>query len=401
MTELMLHIGTRKTGTSFLQQVLMDNTDTLRQAGWWQPDFIDQLNKYPLVLPFTDDRKSPDHHAFGAMDQAGAQALAVSLGEQIQSRLEPSQRWIISSESAGSRVVSDESVGAFLDYLAEYFTKITAVVYLRRQDFLVPSMYSQHVKEGVASGLSWTYCERRMVQLEHGELCQRWMRRLGPDNVRVRPYLEAYKANSKLLLDDFIATVGLPPDLGTRQPTGKRVNAGLSVEAAAFLLAINAALRTEAAQAGMPRWQMRHLFLGVMAPILGELAPGPSIKIKPTLGDQIRSYFRTQNEQLVSTLGDNAEWRTWLDQPAGDATDPRDLQPMLSQIANGRVAELLVDLAGADEFFTARRIASILSRLADPAGPVVVDLRAPDAHPMRPTKSAVQRALRRLPRQRG
>ncbi len=165
---LTFHIGTPKTGTTFLQSVLFANRELLAEQGIIYPDFHPHLkrvvfNHSKLALTF-DPTTGPRHETYETQDQAASRADLAAIFEadetaqgdetaQADEAAQSDQRWLLSTESATK--LGDDAAAELHSFLAEYFDDITIIVYLRRREFELTSRYSQRVKSG-RSDVSWS-----------------------------------------------------------------------------------------------------------------------------------------------------------------------------------------------------------------------------------------------------
>jgi hypothetical protein len=210
MRQLFLHIGTHKTGTTALQHYLFHNQAALRSIGWY----------YPRI-------GIPHGHIFGHRDLAwstlrgNAEAL-----EELTSELNtmpPEVNCVISSEDFEfcKRL---ESLQARLE---KY--EVTVILYLRRQDDLLLSEYSENLRGGSLFDGDLIQFEKKMSQskrFDYVALCRRWSEAFGSENLKVRIYTPATS-----IVDDFCNVTGIdiqqlsPPQ---RSFANTRIDARLS-----------------------------------------------------------------------------------------------------------------------------------------------------------------------------
>lgn len=339
MAELVLHIGTKKTGTTFLQRYLQVNRPMLKRAGWTYPDFLGDANHMALALPF-EERITKDHQTRSMLDGRGRARAAERLGAQLSKRVRPGQRWIITSEQFSSRLQSPAQVQAAAGFLRKYFDEITVVVFFRRQEFVFPSIYSQRVKAGGHQRWSWRFCERRLPELDYDAMYRRWSDCVGAANIVALPYFEADKRNAGQLLAAFGSASGIEFGPDAVMPTESRANRSLSAEGIAFLRAINRYVPPIGPD-GTPNHRQRSKVLeGVM-----ELTPGPSFNPGPDVIDRVTAAYERANDRLLTHLpqdgASKALWAQWLGQSPQTAEQVAEVD-----ISADRVVQLMVALAG-------------------------------------------------------
>lgn len=314
-----LHIGTKKTGSTALQVYLQDHQNDLSEAGWTYPDFLENRNHFLLALLFATETSSRlnREHDLVTVEQQVIQRQ--KFAEQLREQVRPGQRWIFSSEMFSARLQTVEEVQALADFLDQFFGDVQIIVYLRRQDFMIPSTYSQSVREGSLSSLDLRYIERRRVWFDHLAQLERWVKVFGQDKVIVRPYLERYKRGSKDLLSDFFTSLNTDIVLHPQDRTGRASkNDRLSAEGARFMNLINWYF----IRAGIPEAKRSAHLRGIAARI-DEFATTDPFLPSAQLCEQVRQSFAAENQQLIEMVGQGPLWQEWLDQePEVAPADP-------------------------------------------------------------------------------
>lgn len=124
--DLYIHFGTHKTGSTYIQNVLAHNRDTLSEA--------------KVLYPNTLDARTGHHE------------LAFALQENnIDSARSILDSYMIQAKTHKAMVLSSEEFefvkhhGIFKDLLSD-FDNVVSIFYLRRQDKYLESEYNQHVK---------------------------------------------------------------------------------------------------------------------------------------------------------------------------------------------------------------------------------------------------------------
>jgi hypothetical protein len=126
MRRLYLHVGLHKTGTSFLQRLLLENRATLAAAG---------LGLGPFQEP------SGSHHPIvAAIDRDGPEAVLARVAEA------PGARLLISAEELSSQLLEPAYATALAAAAARRFEP-HLIVFLRRQDHLKESAFAEIVKD--------------------------------------------------------------------------------------------------------------------------------------------------------------------------------------------------------------------------------------------------------------
>ncbi len=202
MTDLYIHIGAPKTGTTAIQHHLLKNRDILAR-------------QYRILYP-RGGLLGAGHHIIGAavfpersyrlQGLSREDALQRSLHD-VRMEIEESKPCtvILSTEYLWGELSAD-NIRRLLNPLSH--CKIKVVAYLRRQDLLAQSLYVQAVKGGLADPFS-VWLERVASSGRAGfdfhKVLTAWMTTGIPTEVIVRVYEKSQLRND--ICSDFLATV--------------------------------------------------------------------------------------------------------------------------------------------------------------------------------------------------
>ncbi|MEI8080959.1 MAG: hypothetical protein WCI74_03850 [Actinomycetes bacterium] len=364
MAKLVLHIGTKKTGTTSLQHYLKANSERLAETGWMYPDFIANPNHLVLALPF-QQADSIAHVARSIHGPAGRDRSAASWAAKFRERLQPDQRWVITSEFFSTRLQTPHEVQDAVDYFRTLFDDITVVVFFRRQEFLLPSVYSQTAKDGDRTEWGWKFCEDRLSQFDYFAMYERWASAVGEQNVRAIPYMESFKHEPQRTLEQFSAASGIKFGADWVVPRESSSNKSLSGEGIAFLNVVNPYIPQVKTDNTSNHHQRRSVVRRA-----AELTEGPGFRPEAEIIDRLRQHYQASNEQLVAKLPKTGEWSSWLEQ-----------RPKLNKSGSNNLV------------VTPERVAELMVSLAAPNGPV--DWGQPDSKPLRLRQLAEQRLASR------
>lgn len=335
MARLALHIGSKKTGTTLIQACLLQNVERLASLGWSTPDFTKNRNHAEFALPFQDRITDPHRHYEIGTPELAAAKLA-ELDRQLAKRVKPDSKWVISSEYFSTRLTTEEQIERAIAFLRPHFDQIDVYMIMRRQDYIMPSIYSQGVKEGFISDWSVERFERERPILDLAALTDRWSAVVGRDSFHAIPFLEAEKRDSAWLLNRFAQETGVPLDPSWVPQDQNFRNESLSIEGMAFLLLVDKYI---------PRWTADGVSnIGTRNRAVQrviELTPGPSFKPRPQDLAEIEESYRESNLKLVAAMPRTDEWAAWLDQPQ----PPADPVAELPALTPERVAELMVGMS--------------------------------------------------------
>ncbi len=214
MTTLYLHIGMPKTGTTSLQCNMMQNQDFLKKyhiaypdLGFRYPQVGPSRNAHFLVGPKRAANERSDRNIPSADYDAGLDKLR-ELAAQYE-----------------TIVLSDESVYYSSQYLPLFWTQLRAdllargmqlkvIVYLRRQDQFLESLYAWSIKRHTCKQLFREFVEDRLLQNPPYELdYYRYLKRvalaLGRENLIVRVFEKDLLQEENGLYSDFLGIFGI------------------------------------------------------------------------------------------------------------------------------------------------------------------------------------------------
>ncbi|MGG5820985.1 hypothetical protein [Falsiroseomonas sp. HW251] len=252
-----LHIGAQKTGTTTLQHWCGTNRAALAGAGLLYPRLFGSFNHTRLACyaartaGIGDILRPAKLHAPGALEAFRASAPA-DFAEEI--RASGLDRVLLSNEHLSSRMRRPAEVAAIkalLDEACGPGTRYTIVHYVRRQDELLPSLHSMHVKAGAAAPFTapanthhWTLNPLLPLNL--------WSGVFGAENVVCRVFDRRLLAGGSIV-DDLMTIVlpGVTIPAEQLKPVTDR-NPRLSPDAAEFLRLLNLAVATPPGQEPLP-----------------------------------------------------------------------------------------------------------------------------------------------------
>ncbi len=194
---LCLHLGTQKTGTSSLQAFLFNNRDNLLKQGWDYPTFEETSSNYSLNIK----NGIPIWSAFLEKDNA--------LFDECMS-------CILNHLKKNNVIVSCEDIWPMKDMLnvvskiQQYYKNVKVIVYIRRQDHYIESLYNQFVKGPRHETMEITqfveYAEEMKIARYLDNLVA--LRKIFGDNLIVRRFeKEAFQGERKDLISDFLTVL--------------------------------------------------------------------------------------------------------------------------------------------------------------------------------------------------
>jgi hypothetical protein len=224
MPELLLHIGTHKTGTTSIQRFCGANRDALRERGiWYAPASVG---------------KFPDHyahhriaHAIADRDDNYDRADAADFFDQVRRQMKSSEKCLISAEPmyrhalpiqprGGQARLSEAERNARYTTYAEAVREclgefdVTVLVMLRRQDLFLESLYAEQVlSTGYTRNIERFAVERGPL-LDYEARLSGWASVFGEDRISVRVF-DPSTLNVPIERD-FVEWIGVEWDDGLR-----------------------------------------------------------------------------------------------------------------------------------------------------------------------------------------
>lgn len=289
--DLILHIGSGKTGTSSVQAFLRANETRLADTGVLLPRSPGRTRHVRLGLAVSSDEqivRTLEWRRSGSPDPADLRRQARRrLLREI--RVAGLPRVLLSDEALfGSTDASMRRLRRLVDRFAR---SVRIVVYLRRQDEHLVSRYQQVVKTGSTERLE-VYARRdHSTTYDYDDRLSRWHRLLEPTDLVVRPFEQgSFEGGS--IYQDFLSAAGIDLDVGALEPVHRR-NDSLDAESVELLRILNLhRFEEEGAPAG--RVDNRSLFLR-----LAEHAHGPTLTLPEAELDAFMNRWSESNQQVA------------------------------------------------------------------------------------------------------
>lgn len=202
VNEVVVHIGMKKTGSTAIQNFLQKNSHMLAE--------------HDLIFPGENTHKRKRNESYrnaghGPIIQAlssGVYGALHALREEIARS--DAQRVILSSENLffASPTVIERLA------LALQGVKVKVVVYLRRRDQWLESVYGEDISggNGKCTAEFKDYCAASAKQLDYLTLVNRWSEYFGKEAICIRPY-EACRSKPLNVVGDFLGVLGLDLDV--------------------------------------------------------------------------------------------------------------------------------------------------------------------------------------------
>jgi len=292
--DLLLHVGTHKTGTSSIQAFMEGNRDRLLARGIHYPRSCSVYggNHSPLCGVM-----APDPRDDRWVGMPGWDAFVAECREAAAPTV------VVSGEIFCNRMLDRKQAVRIRDLFLALFDSITIVVYLRRQDEFVRSLYLEAVKHGSSNqsdlGQDFEATARRLAA-RHGDylhLIRILDEVFGRERLRIRVF-EKGQLHPGGLLADFLETCGIAAaGLDMAAPADVNVSPGRKVITAMGL----ARQIYETIYRSDQGRRHREGIMGGTHAILMEAWPGDRKYIGFSLGGarSLAEHFRESNETLA------------------------------------------------------------------------------------------------------
>ncbi|QFG36197.1 hypothetical protein BDE18_4194 [Paracoccus pantotrophus] len=222
MQTLYLHIGTHKTATTWLQHFLGRN--------------IDLLNDYGFYYPTTGRVTQAQHRLGQAIFQRSAPAAPldnVPIWKKLKRELSLTKHEnIVMSSEEFEWVMHPKLIREYLPEL-----RIHTIIYLRRQDDYLESLYGQQIRDfhpRLTKTIDRYIADTNLGFLDYRRLIERW--ESASDDLTIRIFDKKFLKNGDIGAD-FLSVLGIDSSAGFEAPTAAVIDhkASLSLEALEFV----------------------------------------------------------------------------------------------------------------------------------------------------------------------
>jgi hypothetical protein len=296
--DLVLHIGTGKTGTSSIQSFLHANRDRLADLGFLYPRTPGKARHARIslsVLPEEAVERAPAWHrqGFTSHPEFSAEVHSSLRAELAEAGL---PRAILSDEALfGAKPVALERLRQLTDDIAR---SVRLVVYLRRQDDHVASRYQQVVKVGET---------RRLVErvqalnlrgfYDYRAKLARWQQTMEPTTLVVRRFeRDSFVEGS--LHQDFLDAAGVDARADDLKPV-TLLNESLDAESVELLRILNL-FRVEHHGATAGQIDNRALIERLRSVTAAD--SGPTLTLPPEMQDAFMARWAESNRAVAREL---------------------------------------------------------------------------------------------------
>ena len=234
--DVVLHIGSGKTGTSTLQRVLRRNPDPLLAAGQLYPRSPGQFRHSRLGLFVQPDDELIRHPDWLRAELGDPTEFRQEFGRRLDREIARSDSTGVIFSDEGLFTASDRAISRMRELIRRLGGGLRLLVYLRRQDDHLISRYQQVVKTGGIEPLT-SWAKRDWRGTYDYDLRLRSWRAVGPDTFVVRRF-ERDRMVRGSLVSDFLDAAGIAIDATELADTEPR-NESLGAEGVELLRILN------------------------------------------------------------------------------------------------------------------------------------------------------------------
>lgn len=295
--ELVLHVGPGKTGTTTIQRMLRTHRAELAAHGVLYPlgPGRERHTKFGLSLRSADElAKQPAWHRLEAQspDRFRRRVHRRLMTEIAEAGL---PRVVISDEALFN--LGRDALARLREFTDSLGGKVTPVVYLRRQDDHLTSLYQQQIKIGETRRLiDWASRDRSRIY-DYARRLKDWEEVVSPASFVVRRF-ETSALHEGSLEADFLRAAGLPA-----LPLTERVatNESLDAETVEFLRVLNL---YEVEERGEAPGLMDHRSLTAL---LADQSDGPKLTLPADQLDAFMGRWQESNGWVAREYFGEAE----------------------------------------------------------------------------------------------
>ncbi len=203
---LLIHIGMPKTGTTSLQNFLYLNNGILEEYGWCYPVLMDGEMEYWKQWELEGSGNGYDLYDY---------LIISNVKSEWDKRMDISLRYLKDKNV----ILSAESIyefegDKFIAAVKERYAKVKVIVYLRRQDRAIESLYNQRIKNGTEHRTFEEFIGSDGIPpnfLDYLFKLNSISKIIGKSNLIVRIYEKQQLVDNDTVMD-FLSVLGIPLD---------------------------------------------------------------------------------------------------------------------------------------------------------------------------------------------
>jgi len=297
--KLVLHIGTPKTASTFLQESCAANRDWLAARGVLWPDLLAPTGNHITLLYASEQKISSFARGYGLKTPQDAaqfrERLSGKIAEQIATAPPGVHTMLMSSENLTGNMRLP-GIKVLRTLLAPHFGEIRILVYLRRPDDAILSMYAEFMRKGFSGATFRQFVDHTMDPakappfLYYARLLREWAEVFGRETVTPRLFDRQELAGGTVLEDFLTRVLGASPDLEGFIPSAQE-NPSLAAPVLEFLRRLHPYIPFAREEGPNPRRAR-------LAPAIEKLPTLPRPQMSAAQSARIMDHFAAQNERV-------------------------------------------------------------------------------------------------------
>ncbi|MEM8654706.1 MAG: hypothetical protein AAGF36_08155 [Pseudomonadota bacterium] len=316
--KLILHVGTPKTASTLIQNSLEANPEWLASHGLAYGKVLAPDANHITLFYACANRLHDFARDYGLNSMEEVAAFRAKVAKRIrwhQDQLHgKAHTMIFSSENLTGNMHHPDEIARLKQFLAPHFDEIKVVIYVRRQDDAILSMYGEHMRRGFSNELFREFVDICMgpesptPYLYYRRELSKWVDIWGRDNIIVRRFSPVDFINGDILAD-FLGIV-----LNTWEPNldgftaSKDDNRGLSAAALELLRRLHPHIPF--IKDGRPNPQRT-----LLTPYISQLPAHPRPVMAAGTARHIMRHFEPANTWLKNTFFSELEGPFFPDRP--------------------------------------------------------------------------------------
>lgn len=217
MRKAYIHIGLEKTGSTYIQEFFEINRGILSKISLYRPSPLKDKNDVVMSLlgiAGIDDNTSI--HEIVGLTQNDLEHHNKTLIRALRDSREIGLDAWISSELISSRLLSNVQINQFYKSLLDVYDQVEIIIFVRRQEELILSLYSTALRNGIKKPLVLDQ-DKLPKRINALQILEAWKNLVGSDKLTVLPYFEDFSDQEiiSLLLNhlkkiDFVSEFHFP-----------------------------------------------------------------------------------------------------------------------------------------------------------------------------------------------
>lgn len=232
-----IHIGTPKTGSTTIQNLLFANRDILQERGVLFPGCIGQKNHKNLCVACAPNSMTVAgmRGELGLQSEQDCTAFIQNLLSDFKQEVSETKHdvLVLSSEHFSSRLSTVEHISRLKYIMVGLGYAPEIIVYFRRQDKLISSLTGTSLQAG--NPLDFPFIENA-EWYNYFTLASKWASVFGKDNLVCRPFQRGSFPNNSLS-EDFLVAAKI--ELSGLEMDGVELNKSLNAKVLDFFVSFN------------------------------------------------------------------------------------------------------------------------------------------------------------------